>query len=353
MGQATAEAPDVSVIVCHHTNRLIDRCLDSIRLSVGVTYEVIVITSDDTYSTKDAEVYFLEDGPAGKRNLGAKYAKGNLLVFLDDDVEISPYCLYEFKVWMEEHPTCGMAFGRIYKMAEGRRQELDDCGSWLTWTGFLFARAQNRVRDCAQFNAPVRILASKSATCSIRRSTFQLAGRFDADYFILGEETDLAWRVWLSGLEVWYVPTAVSWHAFGCFELKPKNNFYTIERTMTYGCRNYLSMLWTNLGTWRLLLTFPTHLCAWLCAALGFCASGDANRGMAIMRGMSEFCHNLPDLQRKRHRVQSNRVVSDQVLFQSIYYSPRFSYYLKRMWRYWNTQLHGVILLGFLLTAST
>lgn len=331
--------PEVSVVICHHRGDLILRCLESVYKSEGVTYDVLVISSDETFAHPRATVYTVSGGPAHKRNVGVSRSRGDVLVFLDDDVEISPYCLYELKQFLEEHPECGMAFGKIYNME--RRTEFDDCGSWFTWTGFLWARAGNYQRDVGQFQQPVRCLASKSATCAIRRGVFHVVGGFDAAYFILGEDTDLAWRVWLRGWEVWYAPRAVSWHAFGCESLKPRADYYTIQRTMTYGCRNYLSMLWTNLSFLRLAAIFPLHLSAWCMALMGFAIRGDFFRAHGIMRGLQEFCQRLPDLSRKRHRVQSTRVISDRLLFQSIYYSPGFSYYLNRMWRYWTTQLHG------------
>lgn len=304
-----------------------------------MTYEVIVVTSDRSFNHPRARLLFDEGGPAHKRNLGVLSSLGRVDIFLDDDTEVSPYCLYELWQWLEDHPTCGMAFAKIYNME--RRNEFDDCGSWLTWTGFLWARAGNYTVDEGQFNQPLRCLASKSATCAIRREVFLQIGGFDASYFILGEDTDIAWRCWLQGWEVWYVPTAVSWHAFGCESLKPRADYYTVQRTMTYGCRNYLSLLWTNLGTARLCRTLPLHLSTWLVSAMGFTFTGDWRRGVAIMRGLSEFVQRLPALQRKRHRVQAARVCSDRALWPSIAYSPGIGYYAKRLWRYWTSQLHG------------
>ena len=306
-----------------------------------MTWETFVCTSQPglTWPSR-VQHLFLEDGPAAKRNFIAQMSHGSLLVFLDDDVEIRPDTLKACWDWMQAHPQCGMAFGKIYKMAEGRRDELDDCGSWLTWTGFLWARGGGE-RDRGAYEAPTRILASKSATCAITRTAFDRAGRFDPSYFILGEETDLAWRVWLSGGEVWCVPLIVSYHAFGCEELKPRADFYTIERTMTYGCRNYLSLLWTNLGVARLAVIFPAQLSAWLAASLGFLCRGDGRRAVAILRGLCQFVFRLPDLCRKRHCVQSTRRLSDRSLLAHVAYRPPIRYYLNRLWRYWTTQLHG------------
>ena len=341
MATQASSTPEVAFVVCHHRGRLIDRCLASVVQTIGVTYETVVLTSDATYTTDQARQYFVEGGPAHKRNVGVTLTRAPVIVFLDDDTEISPYCAYEFWKFLQEHPKCAMGFAKIFKMEEGRRDEFDDCGSWLTKTGFLFSRAGNYHRDRGQFDTAERCLASKSASCAVRRNAFTTVGGFDRDYFILGEETDLAWRCWLKGWEVWYVPMAVSWHAFGCETLKPKADYYTIERTMTYGCRNYLSLLWTNLGSLRLATIFPLHLSAWLLASMGFCLRGDYRRGMAVLRGLHEFVGRLPTLLRKRCRVQSTRTRSDRELFRHIHQTTYVTYYLKRLWRYWTTQLHG------------
>lgn len=345
--------PQVSVIVCHHVGRdLLNRCIQSYRNAYwSYPYtELIVVTSDPTLTNPLIDkLLFLEDGPAAKRNLGVEHATGEVIVFLDDDVEIKSDCLKAFVDFFADHPDAGMLFAKIYKMEEGRRDEFDDCGSWLTASGFLYARAGAGQRDRGQYETAVPILASKSATCAIRRSAFESSGGFDPTYYILGEETDLAWRVWLSGLTVWYVPTAISWHAFGCESLKPKADYYTIERTMTYGARNYLSLLWTHLGTARLVAILPAHVSAWIAALLGFSARGDGRRALAIMRGLWQALYRLPDLCRKRHHSQSRRRVSDRHLWPLISYQPPVSYYATRLWRYWTTQLHGGWLLLFLL----
>ena len=143
-----AAVPPLTVIICHHQSRaLIARCLDSLKQSKGVTFQTLVITSDPTYVDNWSTLYYVEGGPAHKRNIGVLRSQSHYLVFLDDDVEVSPYCLYTFWRWMEEHPRCGMAFAKIYKMEEGRRDEFDACGNWLTWTGFLWDRASNYLRD--------------------------------------------------------------------------------------------------------------------------------------------------------------------------------------------------------------
>lgn len=307
-------------------------------------FEVIIVTSDPTYQVptegvpRHIRLLYEEGGPAHKRNVGVRYASGKHLVFLDDDVEVGFATLHALWCWLEDHPKCGMVFAKIYNME--RRREFDDCGSWLTWTGFLWARAGNGQTDHGQYDIPERCLASKSATCGARREAFFAAGGFDSSYFILGEETDLAWRMWLRGWECWYNPLAVSWHAFGT-SLKPKTEYYTLERIHRYGCRNYLSLLLTNLGAARLWRIFPCHLLGWVVAALGFALSGKATRAKLVCYGLWDVLRGLPRILQKRKTVQQLRCRCDRQLMPLISRQIGLGYYLGRITRYVTQGLHG------------
>lgn len=326
------------VVVPHHRGRLIDRCLETIQSSDLGPYSVktITVSSDPDYP---ATIYSTT-GPAEKRNLAVKFygSTHKYLIFLDDDLELGRYTLWNMIQAMEAKPQCGMGFTKILNME--RRQEFDDCGSWLTWTGFLWARAGNAVLDVGQFDAPEKVLASKSACCIVRRDAFLEAGGFDDDYYILGEETDLAWRIWLTGRECWYFPSAVSWHAFNT-GLKPKDQYYTDERVFYRGCRNYLNLLLTNLGTTTLVATLPIHLSGWLVSAAGFVLTGHPRKALMIVSGIISVVRTIKPTLRKRKKVQGNRKLSDRQLLPLISRNPGWAYYAGRLKRYWTQQTHG------------
>lgn len=316
-----------------------DKCLESVALSRSITFETIVVTSDPKYDREDGpKVYFEKGGPAHKRNYGVERSRSSIIVFLDDDVVISPYCLYYLNEFLTSQPHAAMVFAKIFNME--RRQEFDDCGSWLTPTGFLYARAGNGVRDTGQYDEECRILASKSATCAIKRNIFYEVGGFDASYYILGEETDLAWRCWLKGHEVWYTPLARSWHAFNT-SLKPKADYYTLERIHFHGCKNYLNLLMTNLGNLQLIKVLPIHITAWVVAAVSFALRGKFQRSFHIMRGMWWNAANIWPTLKKRRKVQSGRRISDKSLMSIIMRHPPRHYYIDRLRRYITQGLHG------------
>ena len=336
----------LSVVVCHHKGReLLKRCLDSVYNSKGVTFEVILVTSDsslhhDTWLKEypALRVIFAEGGPAYKRNFGVQFAKGKYYAFLDDDVELSLNCLYHMWMFMEMTPKCGMQFTKILNME--RRNEFDDCGSWLTRTGFLYARSGNHQKDRGQYDQPERCASSKSATCLARPEAFRESGGFDSAYYILGEETDLSYRMWLRGWETWYNPRAVSWHAFGT-SLKPRPDYYTIERVHFHGCKNYINFLCTNLSLKQLIPTLPIHLAIWVASSVGFLCIGEWRRSWQIWRGIGWNLANWQKTSAKRRLVQSTRVVTDKELLPLVMRNVPLSYYLNRFWRYLGTQLHG------------
>ena len=337
----TEERLKVVVGICHHTGELIDRCLKSVRDSfdMGLDIKVVVCTSTERVFE---QAVTLKDtgGPAHKRNLIARWYGNDsrYLIFLDDDVEISPYCIWNLVAFMEAKQECAMGFAKILKM--DRRDVFDDCGSWLTPTGFLWSRAQDNQLDRGQFDESCQVLASKSATCIVRRDVFEQVGGFDASYYILAEETDLAWRVWLGGGECWYIPQAVSWHAFGT-ALKPKQAFYTLERIHYRGCANYLNLLATNLGFSRLIWILPVHLSIWIASAGSFLLRGDWRRCGLILKAITSAVWHLPRIWKKRRQVQRTRQRTDRELFRVIYRAPKLSYYTARFVRYVTQGLHG------------
>lgn len=332
--------PGITVIICWHTGELLKRCIESLNHQTHVTFECYVVCDDHPPFELPSWAWILlsKDGPAGKRNLAASKAKGKYLVFLDDDVELSPHCLYQLKRGLEERPQSAMEFAKILKM--DRRDVFDDCGSWLTPTGFLWSRAGNNLKDVGQYDEPCRILAGKSATCIVRRSAFNDVFGFDPAYFILGEETDLAWRMWLFNTEVWYNPRAQSWHAFGT-SLKPKQEYYSLERIHYHGCKNYITLLVTHLSWPKLLTILPIHLSIWIASIIGFLIRGEWERGWNILRGLTYCSRRWKIIMRKRMVLQSTRRISDKALLPHITRNPQAIYYVSRLWRYMLQGLHG------------
>lgn len=333
--------PEVSVIVCHHKGDFIYKFVESVKRSYGVNYEIIVVTSDDALALsgiKGCLVVNCYGGPAEKRNLGARLAKGEYLAFFDDDVEIDELCLKNLLSFITLDEGSGFHFGKIYNMEH--RNRFDEAGGYLTWSGFIWSRAGQNDEDRGQYNGYDKIFAGKSASCIIDAKTFHLVGGFDEDFWILGEESDLAWRVWLSGSTVYFNPTAIAYHAFNT-RFKPASEYYTSRRVHFNGCRNYITMLIKNLEGRNLWKILPVHCLIWFSAGIIMCLTGKLGQGVNVLKGLVHVVANLGKILTKRREVQSHRVRSDRELWPYIYRSAPRGYYTQRFLRYLRIGLHG------------
>jgi len=326
----------VSVCLCHHKGDLILKAIQSLKAQKYVELEIIVATSAEDRVFYGTKTIFVKGGPANKRNVALRYATHDLIAFFDDDIEATPTAVYEMATTLNNEGV-GAVFGKLLNMEH--RDRFDEAGSYLTWSGFLWARAESGCKDTGQYEKIVPILAGKSASMMIRRNVFVEAGMFDVSYEILGEETDLAWRVWLNGWAVFYVPKSVTYHAFNT-RFKPKD-FYIPKRVYFNGCRNYISMLITNLNPLNLIVPLIVQVCVWLSASIGMILTGKVSAGVYILKGLWYVVCNLKQILHKRKTVQLRRKIYDADFFPFVTKNPPLSYYYKRFFHYIKTGLHG------------
>ena len=330
--------PKVSIIVCHHVGDLLYDMLSSIKCSIP--FEVIVITSDYEVATEGIDgcrVFYCEGLPAEKRNQGARLADGEYLAIFDDDVELLPGCIEEMVALIESNPKIGMVYGKLHKFDEPHR--FDEAGGFLTSTGFIWSRAGQNIVDSGQYDKPERIFAGKSASCLVRKYAWHKVGGMDEDFGILGEESDLSWRLWLAGYEVWWCPSSVTLHKFNT-PLKPVTKYYTSSRVHFNGCRNYLTMLIKNLGKEHLWIV-PIHLLIWFTASVAMIGTGKITQGMNILKGLGSVVGNLLKTLEKRGMIQRRREVEERELWPIIHKKTDFKYYLQRFTRYIKIGVHG------------
>ncbi|HYZ28220.1 MAG TPA: glycosyltransferase family 2 protein [Thermoleophilaceae bacterium] len=169
-------------------------------------FEVIVVdnaSSDDTLavvaeadSQADAHVRAIHLprplGPAVARNRGWRSARGELVVFTDDDVVARP--------------------GWLAALAGAHRRD----GSAL-----IQGRTEPDPRDAHRLAAFTRSQSASGPgpwfqTCNIAypRALLERLGGFDESFWeAAGEDTDLGWRAIEAGTRVIYEPEAVNWHA--------------------------------------------------------------------------------------------------------------------------------------------
>ena len=328
----------VSVIVCHHTGKLVLDAVETIRNSKLVSVELILVTDDKDIIVHGIDrIIWNQQMPATKRNIGIKFATSKYIAFFDDDVQVNAYAIKEMlDVLMQE--GIGMVFGKSLNMEHQTR--FDEAGGFLTPTGFIWARAESGIEDIGQFNQIEPIFAGKSATCMVTREDFWRAGGFDESFGILGEESDLAWRIWLKGYKVMWVPKSIIYHAFNT-RFKPVEAYYSDRRIYLNGCRNYLHMLLKNAPVRMLVVALPAQLFAWLSAAIGHMLVGRYKASWLILQGIGAFFSRLPLILWQRKEVRSDIHGQEQDILKQIVKNPSLQYYLNRLRSYVIRGVHG------------
>ena len=202
--------PRVSLIITNYNGaRYITQCLDSIFKSSLSDCEVIFVDDGSTDKSREIlqnyknhprlKLIFQKEnqGPAKARNQGAGKAQGEYLFFLDVDTKIEKDCPRTIVSKFEQNKKIGALQAKLIQAKTGN---IETAGHFLSFLGFPYEIIDSEVEN--HHNREREIFGARSAAFAIRKNLFEKIGCFDEDYFIYGEDTDLSWRVWLSGFHV-------------------------------------------------------------------------------------------------------------------------------------------------------
>lgn len=210
------ERPAVSIVIPVLNNAaLTHQCLESIiKETIAGTYEVIVVDngSDETTRQMLSGVSGLRvirndsnEGFVGACNQGAAAARGEFVLFLNNDTIVLPDWLNALLRTFERDSTVGAVGARLV-YPDGRLQEAGGI-IWSDGHGWNYGRNEDP-------NAPafgyVREVDYCSGACLIvRRSLFERLDGFDTRYSpAYYEDVDLAFRLREIGYRVLYQPAA-------------------------------------------------------------------------------------------------------------------------------------------------
>ncbi len=331
------KTPIISVIIVNYNaSRFLEACLVGIYKNHYPNFEVIVIDNGSTdESVKNALEKFGKQknfqiivnqsnlGPALARNIGCQKAKGKYLAFLDNDTIPHPDWLVNLAEAMEKDPTVGSCQCKLVLVRDHKK--LDYVGDYLSQFGFLIQKCKTEEIDDGQYDEEFEILSAKSAGMGMRKDVFDKIGGFDPDYFIYVEETDLGWRIWLAGYRNIFVPRSIVYHEFGTTALtSPSLQSFNVK---FHGTKNYIMTLIKNLEAANLIKILPIHVFLWFGIACWLIFKKRDKNGLVVMRGIIWNIVHLPQIIKKRRKVQKERIVRDAQIFPTVFRKVKFSYF--------------------------
>lgn len=301
--------PKASVIVVgYNSRRFLDACFGALlNQAYPGDYEVLFIDNTSTDgSTAFVQEHFpgvrvIESGGnlgyAGGNNFGAKFARGDVLAFINPDTQAEPDWLRELVRPLVVDSAIGLTTSKIVLM--DNPEVINTCGNDLTLAGITTCRRAGEVAELVE--ADEDVTAVSGAAFAIPADLFRHLGGFDERFWMYLEDTDLSWRARLAGYRCRLAARSVVAHHY-TLTLSPGKT-RILER-------NRYQMLAKNLSGWMMLALIPTllvgELLTWSWAAL---------RGprhlWAKLQAMLWVLGHLLELQPVRHATQTLRRIPD------------------------------------------
>ena len=304
--------PLVSVIIPHYNGfERLDKCVSSLEKTLGINLDIII--ADDCSTDNSVELIQLEhplirivktisnSGYGTACNTGFKLAKGEYVVFLNNDTEVEPDWAFNLISSMIKNAfsiaTPKILFLENKSIINAEGGSCDRLGMGV-----------NRNNGTLNYHRASKLETTfyGSACLAIKASLFESLHGYDESYYMYNEDVDLCWRARLLGFKTLYVPSSVVYHSWMG---TTKSAYFSL----TYQLRNSLTSMIKNYSMITLIYTVPASILLMLGEVIFFCVS--ANRmSKSILKGIKWNLINIKQTLHKRRAIQKSRVVSDAVI---------------------------------------
>lgn len=207
------------VIVTWNKKKDVMRCLLSVKKINYSPLEIIVVDNNSTDGTAmEIEKNFPDVNlirnrtdllAAGGRNTGIKYAKGDFVLFLDDDNYVEENTVPKLIEIMSNNPEIGIAGPKMYYLNDPKRIWYAGADISLV-TGKTSYIGLNEL-DEGQYESS-RETGHVPNAFLVKRETIEAIGGFDESYVMFYEESDFAIRAKKQNFKIKFCPQAKVWH---------------------------------------------------------------------------------------------------------------------------------------------
>ncbi len=267
--------PKISVVILNYNGQQwLERCFESLeRQTIFPALEVIFSDNKSSDGSDQYAAAWLEKTGRGRvvqnganlyycgaNNNGAAAATGEFLLFLNNDTWLEPDCLeklYDETVKAGADAAAPMVLDYTSDNYQGGGE------SCVDWFGIPTGGPAA--------TSVIETFASPGCSLFVRTETFRKIGGFPPELLIYADETDVSWRVWISGGKIVCVPNARVHHR-GAAVVNPEGKTVAVESRTSetkrfLANRNGILLLMKN-GQHLLLLLLIPHLLLLLAEAL-------------------------------------------------------------------------------------
>jgi len=211
----------ISIIIpTYNRKNDLESCISSILISEYRNIEIVIVDNASTDGTAELlnekyknEIKVIRSDinlmAGGGRNLGAKYAKGEYLLFIDSDNIIDYKMIGNLVYGIKSIKNAGMVGPsmRYYKEKNRIWWAGADINLWTSRTSYVGSYEI----DSGQYDA-IREVGHIPNCFMIKKDIFFNARCFDEFFGIMYEESDLAEKIKELGYKIFIIPSAKTWH---------------------------------------------------------------------------------------------------------------------------------------------
>ena len=258
----------VSIIILNYNaGNLLLNCVDSVFKSTYPNFEVLVVDNISTDNShvickeKFEKIRLIENkenlGYCEGNNVGIRNANGEFIVILNPDTTVEPN-------WLDHLISAYNEFGEgLYQpkfFSLNEKLVLQSTGNMLHIFGFGFARDKGKIDDGKMES--IEKINYASGTCLFTsKIVLDKIGLLDPFLFLYHDDLDLGWRAAHIGINSFYVPKSIIYHAESYSIKWSSKKFYWLERNRKYCLLTHYSK--ETYAKMRLSL-FLVDLCVWL-----------------------------------------------------------------------------------------
>ena len=228
------------VVLNYNAGELLLNCINSLKKSTYQNIEILVvdnISSDDSHTKckkQFPDIKLIQNrknlGYCGGNNVGIKEAKGKFIVILNPDTIVE-------ENWLDEMFNAFNEFGdglyqpKIISLNES--DIIQSTGNMIHVFGFGFAR--DKGKKIIEKKEEIEKIGYASGTCLFTtKEVLEKVGLLDEFLFLYHDDLDLGWRSAQIGINSYYVPKSIIYHAES-YSLKwSAKKFYWLERNRKY-----------------------------------------------------------------------------------------------------------------------
>jgi len=218
--------PLISIIIPTKNNqKVLLKCIKSIQKSTYQNYEIIIVNNGDRIESVPEKNYQIINYPkefnfSKINNFAAKYAKGEYLLFLNDDTVVINSDWFEYMIFHATQEEVGIVGSLLLFPESSWYPTTVQHGGVTVGIGgpviHSFSYSHYDKQSYLNLDKISRNVSAVTAACMmVRKNIFEKVGGFNEKFVVSFGDIDLCLRIKEKGYQVVYCPHARLYHAEG------------------------------------------------------------------------------------------------------------------------------------------